>query len=841
MLFNNTKVNTMNNVTLSSLMQVQQPLRETEICTGCANQCKVQKLTFDSGNVFYSGNNCEKVYTNKSKSNRQGVNLFAEKYKMLFQYSSSSDFAEQTQKPKFTIGIPRALGMYADFPFYATLFAHCGIKVVLSAPTHHKQYEAGLSTVMADNICMPAKLMHGHVLSLVKMGVSRIFYPYVVYGKKEDKCSSNSYHCPVVSGYSDVIKSAIDTQKKYGIPFDSPILTFNNPALLHASCLKYLTSLGIDKKTASDAIYIAQRAQQDFAERMHSRAMQVWQKCKEENRLAIVLVGRPYHLDPYVEHKISYAMSAMGVDVITDDIAMQVSPSVFSQTPAVSQWTYPNKVIKTAFYVASQDTHLLQMVQLTSFGCGPDAFILDEVRAILGTSGKNHTILKIDDVNNIGSLVLRVRSLVESLRVSPILNKQKQAFYQSPIFNKSDKGKTILAPYFSKSISAIISPLMKLSGYNVVMLPSPVQCDVDMGLRMVNNDVCFPATVVVGQLLNALKSGQYSLKDVAVIISQTGGQCRASNYITLIKRSLSNAGLGEIPVLSFDMSGSMGNVQPGFSINWRKILPIAIHAVLFIDCLTQLYRSSIVREKEKGVVKELYDCYLERVGEVILQNRKSEIKKLLQQAVAEFTRAIDTTKKVPSIGVVGEIYVKYNEFSNKNLMDWLQEQGIEVIEPSLYGFLTTSFANRPINKQFHIQKATIPLWLNDLFYVYLRTKAKQFDAICSDFPFYRAFTHSKDNIKRATKVVSPATNFGEGWLLPAEVVHMAESGVHNIVSIQPFGCIANHIISKGVEKKLKQLFPQLSMLFLDFDGNTSEANVINRLYFMAENAKKELL
>ena len=208
---NNININTMNKITLSSLMQVQQPLSETVVCTGCTNQCKVQKLTFANGNVFYSGNNCEKVFTNKSQSHRQGVNLFAEKYKMLFHYSQLGKDSQKQwqstkkgiQRPNITIGIPRALGMYADFPFYATLFYHCGIKVVLSAPTHHKQYEAGLSTVMADNICMPAKLMHGHVLSLVKMGVNRIFYPYVVYGKKDDKDSSNSYHCPIVSGYSE--------------------------------------------------------------------------------------------------------------------------------------------------------------------------------------------------------------------------------------------------------------------------------------------------------------------------------------------------------------------------------------------------------------------------------------------------------------------------------------------------------------------------------------------------------------------------------------------------------------------------------------------------------------
>ena len=822
-------------------MQAQQPHAETTRCVGCSNQCKVQKLTFDNGNVFYSGNSCEKVYTNKSQCAYHGVNLFAEKYRMLFEYASTSCNAHrQASELPMTIGIPRALGMYADYPFYATLFAHCGIKTVLSAPTHHKQYEQGLSSVMADNICMPAKLIHGHVLSLVKRGVNRIFYPYVVYGKKEDKGSSNSYHCPIVSGYSDVIKSAIDTEGKYGIPFDSPILTFNNPQLLRASCLQYLVGLGVDKHTANTAIDAAIMAQQQFQETMHHRAMQVWQKCQEENRLAVVLVGRPYHLDPFVEHKISHAMAAMGVDVLTDDIATFVSPHVFSLTPAVSQWTYPNRVLKTAFYVASQSTSQLQMVQLTSFGCGPDAFILDEVRSILSASGKNHTVLKIDDVNNIGSLVLRIRSLIESLRISPAMRAQQVHYYQSPVFMPSDKQKIILAPYFSKAHSAIIAPLMQLAGYNVVTLPIPMQADVDEGLRTVNNDVCFPATVVVGQLLNALKSGRYPLSQVAVVISQTGGQCRASNYITLIKRSLSNAGFGSIPVLSFDMSGSMGNYQPGFVIPWRRLLPIALRAVLFTDCLTQLYRASAVREKEKGKAEKLYHHYLQQVSHVIVQNEALAINKLLRQAVTDFICCIDTTKKVPCIGVVGEIYVKYNEFSNKNLMEWLQGQGIEVVEPSMYGFLTTSFANRPINKQFHIQKDAMPLWLNDLFYVYLRRMARRFDALCADFPFYRPFTHSKDNIKHAMRVVSPAANFGEGWLLPAEVVHMAELGVTNIVSIQPFGCIANHVISKGVEKRLKQLFPQLSMLFLDFDGNTSEANVINRLYFMAENAKQTL-
>ena len=821
--------------TLTDLIKVNDYTSEYEVCPGCENHCTVKLFHFQNGNTFFSGNNCEKIYSNLSETDYKGVNMFVEKNKMLWRME------EQPKNSKISIGIPRGLGMYENFPFWKKLFSACGIRIVLSPPSSNKLYESELRSIMADNICFPAKLMHGHIKFLVNQKVDRIFYPYVVFERKEDEFSKNSFNCPIVAGYSDVLKSSIDTAKNYGIPFDSPVISFKDNKLLKKSCVKYLISLGVEKGVAAAAVEQAIEAQNEYLAALSRRANEILDNAIRENRMVMLLAARPYHIDPLIEHKVSQAITNMGIDVITENVAAVSGADVYKELNAMSQWSYPNRIFKAAFFLGKHEYKNFHFVQLTSFGCGPDAFILDEVNALLKRFHKNHTILKIDDVNNIGSLRLRVRSLAESVKGGAVPeNKEPLPYKTTKIFTKEERRRTLLAPYFAEGYSEFFPSLFKVAGYNMITLPTGTQEAAETGLKFANNDVCYPATLVIGSIMNALQSGKYNPDDVAVIMTQTGGQCRASNYYALIKNAMVSAGFENVPVISLALGNGLSNTQPGFSIPWRKMLNLVINTVLYADCLAKMYHAAVVRETKPGIVKELYKNYIEKSFPIIEANNGKGLQNLIKQAVADFSAVIDTKKKVPVIGVVGEIYVKYNGFSNKFVIKWLEEQGVEVVAPALFSFFNTNFVDNHINRRDNIKKESTPTWINDLFYKYIWRKVEIYEKICKPFPFFRPFTNIFEYAGLAEKVVNMAGSFGEGWFLPGEISHLAKQGIQNVVSLQPFGCIANHIISKGIEKKIKQLYPQMSLLFLDFDSGTSEANVFNRLHFMVKNCKSQI-
>ena len=831
---------------LRELIESNAYTERQEVCPGCENHCPVRLFTFRNGRTFASGNNCEKVYSSVHEAHRKGVNLFQEKYRLLFWESAPQREAAATAG--LTLGIPRGLGIYENWPFWRTLFAACGIRTVLSATSTVPLYEAGVRTIMADNICFPAKLMHGHVFDLIQKKPDRIFYPFVVYERKEDGRSRNSFNCPIVSAYSDVLKSSIDTAGRYGIPFDAPVVSFNDEKMLTASCTAYLATLGIARRTALEAVRKAVAAQEEYLDTLERCGLETLERAQQEGRMVILLAGRPYHTDPLIEHKISYAIADMGVDVITEHAARHAGSRVYEELNAVTQWAYPNRVFKAARMVGESAYSGLLMVELTSFGCGPDAFILDEVQAILARYRKNLTVLKIDDVNNIGSLRLRVRSLIESTRMVASSPKGEPEegrvlpFVTTKTFMPSDRRRTILAPYFAEGYSEFIPAVFSLAGYEVVNLPIGSQADAETGLRYANNDVCAPATIVIGSIMNALNSGRYDPQNTAVIITQTGGQCRATNYYSLIKNAMVRSGYKDVPLLSLATSGDISNTQPGFDIPWRKWARIVIHTMAYADALNRLYHSAAVRCREghEGAAAALRAKYIARGCEAVRANDTGLLVQLMREAVADFLSVADTAKRVPVMGLVGEIYVKYNSFSHKNVVNWLLQEGVEVVPQSIIEFFSTSFVARHANRELHIRQEHTPVWLTDALYRYIRHIVRRYDRICAEWPFYRPSADIFDIARLSRQVISTAADFGEGWFLPGEICHLAESGVRNVISLQPFGCIANHIISKGIEKRLRTIYPEVNLLFLDFDSSTSEANIYNRLHFLVDNARKEL-
>lgn len=812
---------------LEQLLNANTYTSSNVVCPGCDNHCNVRAFTFANGRTYYSGNNCEKVYANERESQHVGVNMYDEKYKKLFNRPVINDENAQT------VGIPRALGIYENYPFWHTLFTHCGIRVVLSRTSSNMLYEGGVRTIMADNICYPAKLMHGHVVDLLGRGVKRIFYPFVVFERKEDEKSKNSFNCPIVSAYSDVLKSSIDAEK-----VDTMVVSMNDYGLMEKSCVEYLATFGITKKMAKEAVAEAWRAQNEYIEWLEQRGREVLEDAMANHRTVILLAGRPYHVDPQIEHKISYAISSMGVDVITEHVAIHDGAAVYQKLNALCQWAYPNRIFKAAYFVGNHLYSRLHFVELTSFGCGPDAFILDEVGNILNRFGKNLTTLKIDDVNNIGSLRLRVRSLLESASDSREVRRnapRKEEQWTTKIFDIEDRRRTLLAPYFAEGYSEYLPALFSIAGYTLVNLPMGSQEDAEQGLKSANNDICYPATIVVGSIINALKSGKYNRDEVAVIITQTGGQCRASNYYSLIKNAMVRHGFADIPVVSLAIGEGLSNQQPGFSVSWRKLLRITIEAILYVDSLYKLYYPAVVREREKGVAMKLLWGYIRKGTEIVRQTNRKALRNLLGEAVRDFTEITDFGKSAESVGVVGEIYVKYNSFSNHSVIPWLVEKGFEVVPPMLSGFFSTSLVSQAVNRRENIKHVETHSLVYNLIHAYLMSKMRQYDKICSPYTFYRPFIDIRTNADLAARVINLAANFGEGWFLPGEICHLAEQGVNKVVSLQPFGCIANHVISKGIEKRIKELYPKTNLLFLDFDSGTCEANVFNRLNFLIEN------
>jgi predicted CoA-substrate-specific enzyme activase len=767
------------------------------------------------GCALHAKNTAQHAPENVERLLEKGKNIYTEKYKLLFDRESIT--------APVKIGIPRALGMYENYPFWHQLFTECGFEVVLSSHSNYADYENAVSGVMSDNICFPAKLIHSHIRDLWAKNVTRIFYPMTIYEEK-DATTSNSYNCPIVFAYSEVLKSS----ERLPVPLDAPVVSFRTKKGLFKNVIHYLKTLKIDKKTAEKAINRALLAQKTYAENIYHKNQEIYQFSILNSQFSILLAGRPYHTDPLIQHKLAEMMSEMGVPVISEDI-MRFNEIELADTYTITQWHYINRILRAAKFVGNENQNI-QFAIMTSFGCGPDAFLLDDLKQVLEKNGKTLTILKLDDVNNMGSLRLRVRSLIENLEITPTETQCLASLQKNrKIFENGDKNRLILAPYFSEFQSPFLPPVFKLAGYNLEILPEPDQETVETGLKVAHNEICYPATLVVGDLLKALKSEKYDLNNIAVALTQTGGQCRATNYVSILKKALNDSGFHNIPIIAIAASGSLFNEQPGFKENWLKILPVLFNTVVISDCLSQLYNASLVREKEKGAANRLKEKYFKSFSEAILQNNSKELFILLKEAVREFNAITIPNKKMHLVGIVGEIFLKFNSFSHRHILKQLQAEGIEVLPPQILPFFMQSFVNRKVNKNYGFSESFVPEFLFDGLYTLAKKNIAKANKICAEFEYFSPIPDIFHEAEQAQELIDLGCQFGEGWLIPAEVAAYYKKGVYNVISLQPFGCIANHVISKGLERKLKSKFPKLNFLSLDFDGGTSEVNVQNRL------------
>ena len=807
----------------------------TTRCGGCSNRCMLTINKFPGGRRHVTGNRCEKGLGGTG-TGRKGPNVMAYKLKRMF------DYPPLENPTRGVIGIPRVLNMYENYPFWATFFRELGFRVVLSPMSNRKIYELGMESIPSESECYPAKLSHGHVQWLINEGVKTIFHPCVFYEHQETPGAQNHYNCPIVVSYPENLKNNVEAVADGEVRYIRPFLAFTSEKIaadrLAALCSK--EEWGIDGKEVRAAVHKAWEEQQRAKSDVRAEGQKALQWMAENHARGIVLAGRPYHIDPEINHGIPEMIASYDLAVLTED-SLPIDFTPERPLRVNDQWVYHSRLYSAAEFVRNRED--LELIQLNSFGCGLDAVTTDQVCEILEGSNKLYTVLKIDEVNNLGAARIRIRSLLAAMnqrQARGIRPQPKPAAYHRSEFTKEmyQSGYTILAPQMSPIHFDLLEPIFKKYGYHIKVLANDNRAAIDMGLKFVNNDACFPSITVVGQIMDAVLSGKYDTDKLAVMMTQTGGCCRASNYVGFIRRALDKAGLGHIPVISLNANGMETN--EGFKLS-PGLLFTALRGVVYGDLFMRcLYR---VRpyEKEKGSANALHQKWLEIAIDSLVNSKSKWSYKAVCSGIVEAFDAlpIDETLRKPRVGVVGEILVKYMPLANNHLVDLLEAEGAEAVVPDLMDFLNYCVYNGDYKHEFlgagWTSAATAKLGVDAIRLI----RKPALDALEKSRRFEPPMPIEKV-AELAKPFLSIGNQYGEGWFLTGEMAELVLSGTPNIVCIQPFACLPNHVVGKGVIKALKKAYPQSNIVAVDYDPGASEVNQLNRIKLMLSTAKKRL-
>ena len=801
-------------------------------CKGCTNNCRLTINKFSGGRQYISGNRCERGI-GKEKNKDHIPNLYEYKYKKLFSYVPLTP----DKAPRGQVGIPRVLNMFENYPFWYTFFTNLGYQVVLSPTSTRKIYELGIESIPSESECYPAKLAHGHVSWLLKQGVKYIFYPCIPYERQEFPDSVNHFNCPIVTSYAENIKNNVDELKDPSVRFHNPFLSLTSEEIVTERLVQEFPD--IPSAEVQKAAHLAWEELNACREDIKRKGEETLAYLENTGRRGIVLAGRPYHIDPEIHHGIPDLITSYGLAVLTEDSVSHLAP-IERPLRVNDQWTYHTRLYAAANFVKKQEN--LDLIQLNSFGCGLDAVTTDQVNEILSHSGKIYTCLKIDEVNNLGAARIRVRSLIAAIKVKEQQNIQRNivpSSIQRVVFTEEmRKNYTILCPQLSPIHFNILQAAFGASGYNLEVLPNDNKEAVDVGLKYVNNDACYPSLMVVGQIMQALLSGKYDLHKVAIIMSQTGGGCRASNYIGFIRRALAKADMSYIPVISINLSGLESN--PGFKITPKLATRLAYGAV-FGDILMKCIYRMRPYEVVKGSANALHRKWEKRCISFLTGRHTgfASFNRICREMIQEFDALPITDEKKPRVGIVGEILVKFLPAANNHLAELLEAEGAEPVCPDLIDFMCYCFYNLNFKSDYLGFKKSLAKKGN------LGISAIEFirSAANREFEKSRHFTPSakiEDLAKMAEPIVSLGNQTGEGWFLTGEMMELIHGNVPNIVCIQPFGCLPNHIVGKGVIKAIRKDYPDANIVAVDYDPGASEVNQLNRIKLMLSTAFKKL-
>ena len=940
---------------------------ERDVCKLCQNHCKLTITTFSDGSRFVTGNRCERGGDAKKKRSDR-PNLYDYKYKRCFAYRRLTD----KNATRGEIGIPRALNMYENYPFWFTLLTSLGFKVMISGRSSHELFETGIESITSENICYPAKLVHGHIKWLLNKGMKTIFYPCVSYEDNLVPNTDNHYNCPVVANYPLVVGANMPELRDPDVRYMHPYFNLANHELMVDRIVEEFAWASVSREEAETAVKAAYAEDKVFKHDVQQEGLKALAYMKEHDCRGIVLAGRPYHIDPEINHGIPETICALGMVVLSEDSICELQPGekldltdflsegeedprkknangfrhvddrkvTVNRMPlrVTNQWAYHSRLYAAAHFVASYPG--LELVQLNSFGCGLDAITTDQVAEILADKADVYTLLKIDEVSNLGAAKIRLRSLkaaVEereankareaaaakavqgpkstgfrktgstaptpgrqilldsTMAANPKLTKAMRAAskraaerdLQAAVASKNGtsdgttgvtnaknakksghnnatmsryahrekfvkdmkKDYTIVAPQMSPIHFSLVESVIRSGGYKFDILKHASREDVETGLKYVNNDACYPAIMVIGQLIDAILEGKYDPDKVCLAITQTGGMCRATNYFGLIRKALIDAGYPQIPVIAISTQGLEDN--PGF-----KVTPALLHRTVKALILGDLLMKCLYRvrpyEVEKGAANRLYEQWDVIVREALehhgfsktaakapwLKRRYLPYPVLAREIVKSFDALPlkDVPRKV-RVGVVGEILVKYQPDANNHVVDVIESQDCEAVVPGIMEFMTTRPYITDWNEKY------LGTGGNKTLYALMRWSLDRYNApikaaIATSHGKFKQDDPMPELVEKAAEVTSIGVQAGEGWLLTAEILELIEQGCPNVICAQPFACLPNHVTGRGMFGKIRRLHPEANIVSIDYDPGASEANQLNRIKLMIAAAKK---
>ena len=857
-------------------------------CGRCSNNCLLTINDFGGGHRFITGNRCEKGSGRSRAGKIEAPNLFKEKNELLFGRKG----IEPQDARRGTVGIPRALNMYENYPFWHTFFTKLGFAVVLSDQSTKQTYEAGIESMPSESVCYPAKLSHGHIMNLLEKDVDFIWMPCIRWERQEDEKATNHYNCPIVMSYPQALELNVDELSSGTVEYLAPFLPYDDRRELKRRLYEVVSvqreqdakqgkghfhGVHITRKEIDEAVDAAWQEDIAFKDAMHQRGDEVLAWMEEHDKHGIVIAGRPYHNDPEINHAIPELINSFGFAVLTEDsVAHKMEPE--RPIRVVDQWMYHSRLYRAARFVSTRND--LDLIQLNSFGCGLDALTTDQVQEILEASGKIYTVLKIDEVSNLGAARIRIRSLMAALeeereqvemlaergeaeevepegvhmadgsleharntdlrRRPPVYRRSQSAAFNKVRYTKEmqDKGYTILAPQMSPIHFEVVEAVLRNAGFNVVLLPSVDHGAVDAGLKYVNNDICYPSILVTGQLINAVLSGKYDLTRTAVLISQTGGGCRATNYIALIRKALKDSGHPEIPVISLSVAGGLDESNPGFNILQPKLIMGGVHALVYGDLIMQCLYRTRPYEAEPGSADALYRELMQRAKVQVPGGSRKAFYRLCEDTVRAFDELpLENDRSKPRVGVVGEILVKFHPTANNDVVRVIESEGCEANVPGLVDFFLFGTSNQ-INLKNELGTKAQKRLTHGIGIGLIDQIRKPINKMLEESERFEPWTQIFELGKKAEQVLSLCNTMGEGWLLTAEMIELIETGTPNIVCASPFACLPNHVVGKSVIKRLRQMHPESNIVAVDYDPGASEVNQLNRIKLMISVAKE---
>ena len=802
-------------------------------CKGCENNCMLTITRFGDGKRYITGNRCEKG-AGKADAGSDLPDIYEYKLRRLFGYEP----LDEQRAYRGHVAIPRVLNIYENYPFWFTFFTKLGFRVVLSPNSSKEIYEKGIDTISSDTACYPAKMVHGHIRTLVEMGEKWIFYPCINYEYVEDPKAQNHYNCPVVATYPEVIANNMNELfDAFGVTFTHPFVPYDNDKRLIRRMTEILEDKGISHEEIKKAVEAARAEELAFKKDIQKAGEEALRYIQEHGKKAIILAGRPYHLDKEINHGINKMITSLDMAVLSEDSVCHLS-DLARPVRVLDQWTYHSRLYKAADFAGTRDD--IEMVQLNSFGCGVDAVTTDQAEEILEHNNKLYTVLKIDEGTNMGAAKIRLRSLKAAMDerekngVKPVHDPKP---FKRRVFTKKMRDEyTIIVPQMAPIHFHYLEEGLKACGYKAVLMSSVDKKAIDEGLKYINNDACYPTLVTLGQMISTLKSGKYDLNKTALIMSQTGGGCRASNYIALLRKALKDLGMEQIPVISFSMAGLESN--PGFKLNLKMGKRVIIGA-LYGDLFQRLLYATRPYEKVKGSAEALMKRYDDEIFQNCRDGKFSTFKKLVKRIVADYDALPLNDVKKPRVGVVGEILVKYHPDANNNIVDIIEKEGgeavvLDLVDFFLYGMYSKKFNYEKLSgswMQYKINQIAIKVveWCRRPMRKALR-ESKRFEE-----PAY-----IENTAKEASQIASMGNQCGEGWLLTGEMIELIKDGATNIACLQPFACLPNHVIGKGMMKALRERFPKANIVAIDYDPGASDTNQLNRIKLMMSAAHRNM-